>query len=53
MIVLRTFSQQLIDDFAKYSGKPVVNGLSDDSHPCQALTDRLYDRRGASAGSTG
>jgi ornithine carbamoyltransferase len=39
VIVLRTFSQQLIDDFAKYSGKPVVNGLSDDSHPCQALTD--------------
>lgn len=39
LIVLRTFSQQLIDDFAKFSGKPVVNGLSDDSHPCQALTD--------------
>ncbi len=39
VIVLRTFSQQLIEDFATYSGKPVVNGLSDDSHPCQALTD--------------
>ena len=39
VIVLRTFSQQLIEDFARYSGKPVVNGLSDDSHPCQALTD--------------
>jgi ornithine carbamoyltransferase len=39
VIVLRTFAQQLIDDFAKYSGKPVVNGLSDASHPCQALTD--------------
>lgn len=39
IIVLRTFSQQLIEDFATYSGKPVVNGLSDDSHPCQALTD--------------
>jgi len=39
VIVLRTFSQQLIEDFAAHSGKPVINGLSDDSHPCQALTD--------------
>jgi ornithine carbamoyltransferase len=39
VIVLRTFSQQLIETFAKVSGKPVINGLSDDYHPCQALTD--------------
>ncbi|HVJ67050.1 MAG TPA: ornithine carbamoyltransferase [Caulifigura sp.] len=38
-IVLRTFKQSLIDDFAKYSRCPVINGLSDDDHPCQALTD--------------
>lgn len=38
-VVLRTFSQQLIVDFAKYSSCPVINGLSDDLHPCQALTD--------------
>ena len=38
-IVLRTFKQALIDDFAKYSRCPVINGLSDDDHPCQALTD--------------
>jgi len=39
IIVLRTFAQSLIEDFAKYAGCPVVNGLSDDAHPCQALTD--------------
>jgi len=39
IIVLRTFKQSLIDDFAKYARCPIVNGLSDDDHPCQALTD--------------
>lgn len=39
VLVLRTFSQQLIADFAAYGRCPVVNGLSDESHPCQALTD--------------
>jgi ornithine carbamoyltransferase len=39
VIALRTFSQQLIDDFIRYSGVPVINGLSDVRHPCQALTD--------------
>ncbi|QDU40648.1 Ornithine carbamoyltransferase [Maioricimonas rarisocia] len=41
VIVLRTFAQSLIDDFAAYAGCVVVNGLSDASHPCQALTDLL------------
>ncbi len=38
-IVLRTFSQKLIEDFAAISSVPVINGLSDERHPCQALTD--------------
>lgn len=41
VVVLRTFSQKLIEDFAAYSSCPVINGLSDDDHPCQALTDIL------------
>ncbi|MDZ4684117.1 MAG: ornithine carbamoyltransferase [Planctomycetaceae bacterium] len=41
VIVLRTFSQKLIDDFIRCSGTHVINGLSDVRHPCQALTD-LY-----------
>ncbi|MBC7817394.1 MAG: ornithine carbamoyltransferase, partial [Planctomycetaceae bacterium] len=40
-VVLRTFSQTLIEDFASFSRCPVINGLSDDDHPCQALTDIL------------
>jgi ornithine carbamoyltransferase len=39
VIVLRTFSQQLIDEFIRCSGTHVINGLSDLRHPCQALTD--------------
>lgn len=39
IIVLRTFAQSLIEQFAQYAGCPVVNGLSDEAHPCQALTD--------------
>lgn len=38
-IVLRTFQHQTILDFARYCDKPVINGLSDFSHPCQALAD--------------
>ncbi|HUG93091.1 MAG TPA: ornithine carbamoyltransferase [Planctomycetaceae bacterium] len=38
-IALRTFSQQLIEDFRGYATSPIINALSDDLHPCQALTD--------------
>jgi ornithine carbamoyltransferase len=43
-VVIRTFSQSLIDDFAGYAECPVINGLSDDKHPCQALTDLMTIR---------
>ncbi len=38
-IVLRTFEHKNVVDLAEYSDKPVINGLSDFSHPCQALAD--------------
>src|SRR5579864_5800990 len=38
-IVARTFSQKTIDDLAHWSSVPVINGLSDRFHPCQALAD--------------
>jgi len=38
-IVARTFRHGDIIELAKYSSIPVINGLSDFSHPCQALTD--------------
>jgi len=40
-VVVRTFSQQLVEDLARFSRCPVINGLSDDRHPCQALADIL------------
>ncbi len=39
VIALRTYNQSLVEDFARWSGKPVINGLSNDCHPCQALAD--------------
>lgn len=39
VITLRTFSQKLIDNFIEHSGVAIINGLSDERHPCQALTD--------------
>ena len=38
-IVIRTFSQEVIEEFAHYAAMPVINGLSDLLHPCQVLTD--------------
>jgi len=38
-IVARVFSQQTIEDLARWSGVPVINALSDRYHPCQALAD--------------
>ncbi len=39
IIILRTFSQELIETVAQHAGCAVINALSDDYHPCQALTD--------------
>ena len=38
-IVVRTFSHRDAEEFAAYAGVPVINGLSDLVHPCQALAD--------------
>lgn len=40
-IVVRTFSHRDAQEFAKYATIPVINGLSDLVHPCQALADLL------------
>lgn len=40
-IVMRTYSHRLVDEFVRYAGCPVINGLSDQGHPCQALSDVL------------
>src|SRR5213592_3024803 len=38
-VVLRVNAHETIEEFAKFSGVPVINGLSDLSHPCQGLAD--------------
>lgn len=43
-VVLRVFQHQTVVDFAAASSVPVINGLSDYSHPCQALGDLLTMR---------
>ncbi|MFQ3574610.1 MAG: ornithine carbamoyltransferase [Thermodesulfovibrionales bacterium] len=40
-IVFRVLSHRTIETFADYSGIPVINGLSDIYHPCQALADLM------------
>ncbi len=40
-IMIRTFAQKDVDDLAKYGSVPVINALTDDYHPCQALADLL------------
>lgn len=39
VIVARTFSHQMIEDLATHCTTPVINGLSDLEHPCQAIAD--------------
>ena len=38
-IMIRTFSHDSVIELAKYASVPVINGLTDLLHPCQALTD--------------
>jgi len=41
MVMIRTFEQSKIEEFAKFSKVPVVNGLTDAYHPVQIMTDYL------------
>ncbi|MBD8067553.1 ornithine carbamoyltransferase [Bacillus sp. PS06] len=40
-IMIRTFEHEKIEELAKFATIPVVNGLTEDFHPCQALADLL------------
>jgi ornithine carbamoyltransferase len=53
-VVLRTFSHQTVEAFAQHAACPVINGLSDYHHPCQALADlfTIQETCGSLAGRT-
>jgi ornithine carbamoyltransferase len=43
-IVIRTFAQQEVEEYAEHATIPIVNGLTDASHPLQALADAMTIR---------
>ena len=43
-IMIRTFSQKEAETLAKYSSIPIINGLTDQEHPCQVLADLMTIR---------
>ncbi len=43
-LMIRTFAQQEVEDFARFGSIPVINGLTDYCHPCQVLADLMTIR---------
>ncbi len=54
LVMIRTFGQDKIELFARHSRVPVINGLTNEFHPCQILADifTYIEHRGAIAGKT-
>jgi ornithine carbamoyltransferase len=44
VVAVRTFGQEIVEEYAQYSDIPVVNALTNEEHPCQALADLLTVR---------
>lgn len=54
IVMIRTFEQDIVERFAENSRVPVINGLTNEYHPCQILADILtyIEHRGSIAGRT-
>jgi ornithine carbamoyltransferase len=54
VVMIRTYGQSKIERFAEYSRVPVINGLTNEYHPCQILADifTFFEHRGPIAGRT-
>jgi len=54
VVMIRTFEQDIIERFARHSRVPVINGLTNEYHPCQILADiyTYIEQRGSIQGRT-
>lgn len=54
IVMIRTFGHDIVERFARYSSVPVINGLTDEFHPCQLLADiqTFTEHRGSLQGKT-
>ena len=54
IVMIRTYEQSKLESFAKHSRVPVINGLTNEFHPCQILADifTYIEHRGSIAGKT-
>ncbi len=53
-VMIRTFGQEVVDEFARYASVPVINGLTDLFHPCQIMADlfTVIEHKGGYEGLT-
>jgi ornithine carbamoyltransferase len=54
IVMIRTFEQEIIERFAKHARVPVINGLTNEYHPCQIMADiyTFIEQRGPIQGKT-
>lgn len=54
IVMIRTFEQSIVERFSTYSRVPVINGLTNEYHPCQILADifTYHEQRGDLRGKT-
>lgn len=47
-IMIRTFGQEIVEELAQHATVPVINGLTNEAHPCQVLADfmTIYEKKG-------
>ena len=53
-VMIRTYGQEIVEEFAAYSSVPVINGLTDKFHPCQIMADimTVMEHKGSYEGLT-